>query len=77
MTKADRDFVELTSRVTAHDVVEEMAGRFPCKENTDKIQVHETILKNGLSSEVKRIKKWCWWILSVIVIYGVVDKVFF
>ncbi len=77
MTKADRDFVELTSKVTAHDVVEEILIRLPCKENTDKIQTHETILKNGLSSEVKRIKKWCWWILSVIVLYGVIDKVFF
>ncbi len=77
MTRADREFVELTSKDTAHDVVEEMLSKSPCRENTKLIQGHETILKNGLKDEVKRLKKWVWFLISIVVIHGVIDKILF
>ena len=77
MTKADREFVAVTSRETARDVVEQMLIKFPCKDNSEKLQNHDRILGNGLKDEVTRIKRWLWALLSTIMIYGIVDKIFF
>ena len=57
ISKQDKEYIQLTAKLVAKETVEQCIDRLPCKENRKVIDDHETILHNGLMSDVGSLKK--------------------
>jgi broad-specificity NMP kinase len=57
MNELDRQFVEMTARITATEVVREFRETLQCAEHDNLIDKHESTLNNGLKDSVIDLKQ--------------------
>ena len=48
----------------------------PCRDHETRLDCTERILNNGLKDDVKALKRWIWGLMAMLIVYGLIDKIF-